>query len=112
MTLPFLTLWTQTGLSAPVAEYQFAPPRRWRFDYAWPDCRVAVEIHGGEWTNGRHTRGGGFTLDRWKMNTAQLRGWIVLEFTNTMLKDDPFACIGQVVEAIRLRSNLPCSTSL
>jgi hypothetical protein len=32
---------------APVAEYAFAKPRRWRFDRAWPAYRLAVELEGG-----------------------------------------------------------------
>ena len=42
-------------------EFSFHPERRWRFDYAWPALKVALEIHGGVFTNGRHTRGKGFT---------------------------------------------------
>lgn len=95
---------------APEPELRFAPPRRWRFDFAWPDQKVAVEIHGAVWTSGRHTRGAGFSMDRMKMNTAQLRGWLCLEFTTTMLSEDPEACIGQVLEALALRESLPCSS--
>ena len=70
------------GLPAPEREYRFDPLRRWRFDFAWPTHRVgvpiALEIDGGAWTQGRHTRGGGFIADMEKMNEAQLQSWIVL----------------------------------
>ena len=46
------------GIPAPVTELKFHPSRKFRFDYAWPEHRVAVEINGGAWSGGRHTRGG------------------------------------------------------
>lgn len=68
-----------------VEEYAFAPPRRWRMDFAWPDCGVAVEIEGAVWTRGRHTRGAGFVRDVEKYNTAASLGWTVLRLTNREL---------------------------
>ena len=34
-------------------EWKFHPVRRWRFDYAFPDFRVALEVEGGVFTGGR-----------------------------------------------------------
>ena len=98
MTLPFLTLWTQTGLQSPVAEYQFAPPRRWRFDFAFPAQRLAVEFDGGQWViaGGRHNRDG----DREKLNTAAAMGWRVLRFSNQQWERDPYGCVAQVLRAL------------
>ena len=39
-----------------VKEYLFHPTRKWRFDYAIPDHKIALEVEGGVWTGGRHTR--------------------------------------------------------
>ena len=61
-----------------VKEYQFHPTRRWRFDYAVPSRKVALEVEGGAWTGGRHTRAKGFIADMEKYNTAALFGWRVL----------------------------------
>ena len=58
----------------------------WRFDFAWPDLELAVEIHGGVWINGRHNRGAGFESDMQKMNTAMLTGWTVLQFGATAIE--------------------------
>ncbi|MGL4930900.1 MAG: hypothetical protein ACRC4H_12435, partial [Plesiomonas sp.] len=58
------------GLPKPVSEYVFHPTRKWRLDFAWPEYRLALEIHGGVYSGGRHTRGAGFTEDREKMNEA------------------------------------------
>jgi len=67
-------------LGMPVREYQFHFVRKWRFDFAWPDIQLAVEIEGGIWTGGRHTRGKGFVGDCEKYNEAALMGWTVLRF--------------------------------
>ena len=70
-------------LPQPVREYQFARTigRKWRFDFAWPFYELAIELEGGVWTRGRHTRGSGFIKDCDKYNTAALMGWKVLRFT-------------------------------
>ena len=73
-------------IAMPVSEFKFDRVRNWRLDLAWPVHRVAIELHGGIHSGGRHTRGGGFTRDREKMNEAQLLGWTVLEVTPHHLK--------------------------
>jgi very-short-patch-repair endonuclease len=75
------------GLPVPIPEYRFAPPRRWRFDFAWPDRRLALEIEGGVWARGRHVRGRGYEGDCEKYNAAVLQGWSVLRVTTSMLRD-------------------------
>lgn len=62
-------------------EFKFHPTRKWRFDYAWPERKVAIEFHGKVWRQGGHTRGSGFIKDREKMNEAIMHGWKVLEIT-------------------------------
>lgn len=74
------------GLPAPIHEYQFMPPRLWRFDFAWPLHRVAVEVDGGQWIHGRHNRGGGFERDAEKFLAALLDGWRVLRVTPRLIK--------------------------
>lgn len=74
------------GFPAPVTELQFHPKRRWRLDFAWPDSMIALEVHGGVHSGGRHTRGKGFVGDRAKMNEAALLGWIVIEATTEQIK--------------------------
>ena len=77
-------------------EYRFAPPRKWRFDFAWKADKVAVELEGGTWSGGRHTRGAGFEDDCEKYNEATRLGWRVLRFTSSMLVRDPVGCISMV----------------
>jgi very-short-patch-repair endonuclease len=63
------------------AEFYFAKPRRWRFDYAIVEQRVAIEVEGGVWTRGRHTRGSGFVKDMEKYNAAAALGWLLIRTT-------------------------------
>lgn len=62
----------------PEREWKFEAKRRWRFDYAWPNQMVALEVEGGVWTGGRHTRGAGFVGDMEKYNAATVAGWRVV----------------------------------
>ena len=62
-------------------EYVFAPPRKWRFDFAWRVPLVAVEVEGGVYVAGRHSRGAGYEADCEKYNTAVIMGWAVLRVT-------------------------------
>ena len=68
------------------ARLKAADLRDWRFDFAWPDRGLAVEVEGGTWSGGRHTRGGGFEGDCEKYNAAALLGWKVLRFTGGMVE--------------------------
>ena len=63
------------------AELKFHPVRKWRFDYAFPEYRVAVEVDGGVWTYGRHNSAKGYINDMEKLNTAASMGWLVLRIT-------------------------------
>lgn len=73
-------------LPVPVRELRFAPPRRFRFDFCWPDKLLAVEVDGGSWVNGRHSRGTGIDSDCEKLALAMLDGWRVLRVTGTHIK--------------------------
>lgn len=74
------------GFPDPTTELMFHPKRKWRFDYAWEEQKLALEVHGGIHSGGRHTRGRGFVEDRAKMNEATLLGWTVLEVTPEHIK--------------------------
>ena len=73
-------LMLKTERIAFVREHRFHPKRKWRFDFAIPHQRIAIEVEGGIYTQGRHTRGSGFSKDCEKYNTATAMGWAVLRF--------------------------------
>lgn len=81
----FLALLHSVGVPLPVAEYRFHPVRMWRWDYAWPDHRLALEQDGGVWTRGRHGRGSGIVKDHEKRNAGALLGWRLLLVTPKQL---------------------------
>ena len=39
------------GLPEAVTEFKFHEARRWRADFAWPECKIIAEIEGGEGTH-------------------------------------------------------------
>lgn len=68
-------------------EYKFHPTRKFRFDYAFPHAKIALEIEGGVWIGGRHTSGAGFTKDMEKYNEAGLLGWKIFRVTPQQVKN-------------------------
>jgi very-short-patch-repair endonuclease len=62
-------------------ELQFHPTRKWSFDVVIPEHSIALEIEGGSWNGGRHTRGKGFLGDMEKYNEALRLGWKVIRLT-------------------------------
>lgn len=72
---------TSQGLPTPITEHRFHPVRKWRFDYAWPDRKIALEVEGGMWSGGRHNHASGFFKDMEKYNAAACLGWRVLRVT-------------------------------
>lgn len=68
-----------------IKEHRFYRQRMWRFDYALPAYKIALEVEGGVYTEGRHVRPKGFLGDMEKYNTATLLGWRVFRTTPSKL---------------------------
>jgi very-short-patch-repair endonuclease len=85
--LPRDLVWGIYGIETPEKEYRFAPPRKFRFDFSWTRQKIAVEIEGGVWSHGRHTRGQGYLADMEKYNLAGASGWRVFRFTPDQLRE-------------------------
>ena len=72
-------VWAQYGIDHPVlTEHKFHPVRKWRFDFCFPEQRVAVEVQGGIFIQGRHSRGAALLKEWEKLNTAAAMGFRVL----------------------------------
>ena len=84
----------------PELEFKFHAVRKWRFDFAWPDHKLAVEIEGGmfQGSNTGHRSITGMMRDIEKYNAAQLDGWCVLRFHAKDLDERP----GSVVAWVKL----------
>lgn len=97
----FCALWDRLGPKIPYQrEFRFHETRRWRFDVAWPAQKVAIEMEGGIWSRGRHTRGGGYRQDMEKNNAAAILGWTVLQYCVNDLELSPVQTIEEVIRAL------------
>jgi hypothetical protein len=106
-----LSLILAEGLPIPTFGHVFHPDRLWRFDAAYIEEMIAVEVDGGihgvgpacpvcgRRAQGGHNSAAGFTSDREKINTAQVMGWIVLSVTNKQIE------AGQATDFIRRALN-------
>lgn len=90
-------------LPATTREHKFHPVRKWRIDFAWPGRKLAVEIEGGIWAQGRHTRGAGVRADMEKYNALASLGWTLLRFDGFAVTSG--AAIQQVKQILLEKSN-------
>ncbi len=82
-----------------VKEYQFYDKRKWRFDYAIVREKIAIEVEGGVFTGGRHTRPLGFLKDMEKYNQATLMGWRVFRVTpDTLFSSETLEMLQQAID--------------
>lgn len=78
---------TSRGLPIPIREFRFAPPRLFRFDFAWTDRGIALEAEGGIWIQGGHNRGAAYADDLDKYNLATINGWRVFRISERQIRD-------------------------
>lgn len=67
-------------------EFKFHPKRKWRADFHLVEKRILVEVEGGIWSGGRHTRGKGYIGDMEKYNSATMMGYQVIRFSTEQVK--------------------------
>jgi len=84
----------------PLREVTFHPSRKWRFDFAWVEHKVAVEIDGGIFVGGRHVDPLGGHNDNTKRNAAVALGWKVLTYDTRHMSDDPAGVFIEVMAAL------------
>lgn len=78
-----------TGIPDPDTEFRFHPVRKWRFDFCWPDKKIAVEYQGGIYSQGKqgHQTTSGISRDCVKFSTAASMGWRLLPINAGMVRD-------------------------
>lgn len=94
----------RAGIYPPVKQLQFSPPRRWKFDFAWPVQLIAIEIQGGTWSPKKmgHSSGSGIQADMEKHNAAALQGWLLLCYSDHGIGDG--SMVDDVRRALEIRS--------
>lgn len=104
------------GLPQVLPEWFFHKKRQWRFDFAFVELKLAVEIEGGIWARkgakkceecgevpkGGHSTGKGMLEDMEKYNAATIEGWRLLRVTPDQVQDGTaLALIERAVIAIQ-----------
>ena len=79
------------------AEQKLIPNRRFRFDFVHYPSKVAIEINGGNWAGGRHTRAGALNKEYEKILLAALEGYLVLFLSQDQITDDYLEIISQIL---------------
>ena len=77
-----LQMWSNEKLLTMEREYRFDELRKWRFDFAWPALKIAVEYEGGIFMQkSGHNTARHYTKDTDKYNHAAVKGWRVARVT-------------------------------
>lgn len=85
----------------PEREHRFHSVRRFRFDFAYPEKKIAIEVEGGTWGKSRHTSGIGYKNDCEKYNLAAIDGWYVLRVTGDHIKSG--LAIDWIAQILKIR---------
>lgn len=90
----FLEAWRtlHPDMPEPVREHRFHPVRKWKFDFAFPEVKLAIELDGGSFMGGGHNRGAQQKKDQDKANVALSLGWRVLRFSTKHLSKPADVC--------------------
>lgn len=98
----FLTRWLQLAQSwpEPVPQYKAIVGRQFKWDYAWPEHKILLEVQGGTWSGGAHARGAGIRRDADKNNLAVAAGWRCFYATSDLLREAPDTLVSQIKRLI------------
>lgn len=95
LAVKFEELWARLGGPALTPEFRFTKERRWRFDYALPAAKIAIEIEGGIFKRQGHASPKGYIKDCRKYNAAVADGWALFRLAAGMMSDEDvgFVCV-------------------
>jgi very-short-patch-repair endonuclease len=78
----------QHGLPEPKEQFMLPESaRKYRWDFAWPQYRLVVEVNGGIWVPSEHSTGTGIKRDYDKNNEGELCGYSQLTFDSGAIDD-------------------------
>ena len=92
--------WQADGLPPFEREYQFHPDRKFRLDFAVPQIKFGVEVEGGIWAQGAHSRPSGILRDMEKGNLLTLLGWSLLRYSAAQVRSG--AAIREIADYLKL----------
>lgn len=92
----------RAGLPLGEGQCRIVPGRQFVWDRCWRNQRVAVEVQGGIWINGAHSRGSGVERDSIKQSMAAALGWRVLPITKSMIEDG--TAVALIAQALGLEA--------
>lgn len=84
----FEAQWQLLGGPALEKEHYFNPERQWHSDYLHRPTMTLIELEGGAYSAGRHTRPKGFVEDVFKYNSATMLGYRVVRIATGMANAD------------------------
>lgn len=90
-------------------EFYFSKERLYRFDYALPEYKIAIEQEGGIWAKGNsgHSSGTGIMRDMEKSNLAQSMGWNLIRRTpDQMITCDTVEIINKILRRLNVENNM------
>lgn len=96
----FLKQWKKTGAVNVVLQYKFHSKRSWRFDFAWPEYKLAVEIQG---FGPGHNTYSGMSKDYEKHNHAVIAGWKIIYLMGYQLTNKKIEHTVQYINAVLVR---------
>lgn len=94
LAVKFEEAWERLGGPTLTPEHRFHKERRWRFDYAIPAAKIAIELEGGIHKRKGHAGPKGYISDCRKYNAAVADGWELFRLASGMMEGDdiPFVC--------------------
>jgi very-short-patch-repair endonuclease len=95
-------LFRKSSLPTPVKQYPVTDSGKFlgRVDFAYPDCKIAIEFVGWDFHSGRRR----WEKDLRRRTSLESRGWMVLEFTWDEIMNQPDLVIETIHRALTSRS--------
>ena len=106
LEIKFLLIWKKIDGQKLEEEFRFHHVRKWRFDFAHTDSKVAIEIEGGIWGQSRHTKAVGYIKDCEKYNAAIFDWWDVVRLPNYWINPETLTNIKNLINR-RCQLNTP-----